>query len=126
MSEMFKKVDELSRMASFYLERTKVIQSNIANADTPGFEPKDIVFEKVLDKQIRLKKEDPKHIDPFFKEKFEKRVVDTGRYQGYDENRVDVQKELAKLAESSIMYKALVESMKKELAKLKLAITGRQ
>lgn len=126
MSEMFKKVDELSRMASFYLERTKVIQSNIANADTPGFEPKDIVFEKVLDKQIRLKKEDPKHIDPFFKEKFEKRVVDIGRYQGYDENRVDVQKELAKLAESSIMYKALVESMKKELSKLKLAITGRQ
>lgn len=126
MSEMFKKVDELSHMASFYLERTKVIQSNIANADTPGFEPKDIVFEKVLDKQIRLKKEDPKHIDPFFKEKFEKRVVDIGRYQGYDENRVDVQKELAKLAESSIMYKALVESMKKELAKLKLAITGRQ
>lgn len=126
MSEMFKKVDELSHMASFYLERTKVIQSNIANADTPGFEPKDIVFEKVLDKQIRLKKEDPKHIDPFFKEKFEKRVVDIGRYQGYDENRVDVQKELAKLAESSIMYKALVESMKKELSKLKLAITGRQ
>jgi len=125
MSDMFKKADILSKMASYYLDRTKVLQSNIANADTPRFKPKDLIFEKVLDDQIRLKKESPKHIDPYFKEKIDFKLVERGRYQGYDENRVDIQKELAKLAESSIMYKSMVESMKKEFSKLKLVISGR-
>ncbi len=125
MSEMFKGVDELSKMASYYLDRTKVIQSNIANADTPGYKSKDLVFEKVLDEQIKLKKENPKHIDPFFGERVDKKLVELDSYEGYDENKVDIQKELAKLAESSIMYKSMVETMKKEFAKLKLVITGR-
>jgi len=125
MGDMFNKVDKLSKMASFYLDRTKVIQSNIANADTPGFKPKDLVFERILDDQISLKKSDERHIDPKEREKIERKLIEDGRYQGYDENRVDLQKELAKLAESSIMYKSMVESMKKEFAKLKLVINGR-
>lgn len=121
---MWDKVDNLSKMASYYLERTKVIQSNIANADTPGYKPKDLVFEKMVDDQLRLKREDPRHIDPNFSGmKF--RQIEQGDIRGYDDNRVDVQEELAKLAESSIMYKALGENLKKEFSKLKLVISGR-
>ncbi len=121
---MWDKIDNLSTMASFYLERTKVIQSNIANADTPGYKPKDLVFEKMVDEQMRLKRDDPRHIDPDLSEtKF--REVQSGDIRGYDDNRVDVQEQLAKLAESSIMYKALGENLKKEFAKLKLVISGR-
>jgi flagellar basal-body rod protein FlgB len=36
-----------------------------------------------------------------------------------------VEHELAKLAESSIMYKTLLEVMKKEMGKLKYVIAGR-
>ena len=124
MADMFSKVDNLSKMASFYLDRTKVIQSNIANADTPEYKPKDLIFEKILDDQISLKKTDPKHMDTD-NSKIEKKLIEGGNYQGYDENRVDIQKELAKLAESSIMYKSMVEAMKKEFSKLKLVINGR-
>ncbi len=124
MSDIFKNIDDLSQMASYYFDRTKVIQSNIANADTPGFKPKDIVFEKVLDKHMSLKKEDERHIDPYLP-KNNIKTVELGRYEGYDENRVDIQKELAKLAESSIMYKSMVEVMKKEFSKIKLAIKGK-
>ncbi len=121
---MWDKVDNLSKMASYYLERTKVIQSNIANADTPGYKPKDLVFEKMVDDQLRLKREDPRHIDPNLSGmKF--RQIEQGDIRGYDDNRVDVQEELAKLAESSIMYKALGENLKKEFSKLKLVISGR-
>lgn len=125
MSEMFKSINELSQMASYYLDRTKVIESNIANADTPGFKPKDLLFEKVLNDQMGLKKNDKRHLDPFEKNKeLNIKTIEAGKYEGYDENRVDVQKELAKLAESSIMYKSMVEVMKKEFSKLKLAIKG--
>ncbi|WP_234697167.1 flagellar basal body rod protein FlgB [Nitrosophilus alvini] len=125
MSEMWQSVDRLSNMASYYLERTKVIQSNIANADTPGYKPKELIFEKELTQQIELKKENPKHIDPFPETKTEKKIIELDNFSGYDGNSVDVQEELAKLAESSIMYKSMVETMKKEFSKLKLAITGR-
>ncbi|BCD68389.1 flagellar basal body rod protein FlgB [Nitratiruptor sp. YY09-18] len=121
---MWDKIDNLSSMASFYLERSKVIQSNIANADTPGFKPKDLVFEQELTSHMALKRDDPRHIDPSEPQKSFKEIEE-GRIRGYDDNRVDIQEELAKLAESSIMYKALGENLKKEFAKLKLAISGR-
>ncbi|NPA12618.1 MAG: flagellar basal body rod protein FlgB [Aquificae bacterium] len=125
MSDLFSHLDDLQEKASFYLERTKVIQGNIANADTPFYRPVDIKFEKVFYQQVKLKRTHPKHLDPFpYKEtRIQKYVINN--FVGYDQNRVNVEEELAKLAESSIMYKTLLESMKKEMAKLKYAITGR-
>ncbi len=121
---MWDKIDKIANTASFYLERTKVIQGNIANADTPGYRPKDLVFEEELQKSMELKKSDPKHIDPQSPGPRLKMVQEEG-IRGYDDNRVDLQKELAKLAESSLMYKTLAENLKKEFAKLKLVINGR-
>ena len=125
MSELFAHIDTLEEKASFFLQRTKIIQSNIANADTPFYQPKDLKFEKILTQQVPLKRTNPKHIDPFPEVKIKVEEVPIPNYTGYDENRVNVEQELAKLAESSIMYKTLLESMKKELAKLKYVISGR-
>ena len=124
MPDIFSHIDNLEEKASYFLERTKIIQSNIANADTPYYKPKDLVFEKHLDNQIKLKTTDPRHIQPDTSEKKVK-VVELSDISGYDSNKVNLDKELAKLAESSIMYKTLLETMKKELAKTKYAITGR-
>ncbi|SMC09287.1 flagellar basal body rod protein FlgB [Nitratiruptor tergarcus] len=121
---MWDKIDKISQTASFYLERTKVIQSNIANADTPGYVPKELVFAKELERSMELKKDNPKHIEPTSNGKKFKEI-ELSKIRGYDDNRVDVQEELAKLAESSIMYKSLAENLKKEFAKLKLVISGR-
>ena len=121
---MWEKIDKLSFGASYHLERTKVIQGNIANADTPGYRAKELVFAKEMEKGLALKRVDPRHIDPYeSKTKFQE--VELSNIRGYDDNRVDMQEELAKLAESSIMYKALGESLKKEFSKLKLVIQGR-
>ncbi len=125
MSELFSHIDTLEEKAAFFLQRTKIIQSNIANADTPFYKPKDLKFEKIITEQVKLKRTNPKHIDPFPEVKIKIEEVTTPNYTGYDENRVNVEQELAKLAESSIMYKTLLESMRKELAKLKYAISGR-
>ncbi|WP_456401273.1 flagellar basal body rod protein FlgB [Persephonella sp.] len=125
MSEIFGHIDLLEEKASYFLERTKVIQSNIANADTPFYKPKDLIFEKVLREQVELKRTDPRHIDPNKEPEVKFKLIENGKLTGYDKNQVNVEEELAKLAESSIMYKTLLESMKKEMAKLKYAISGR-
>jgi flagellar basal-body rod protein FlgB len=121
---MWEEIDNLTLGATYHLKRTEVIQSNIANADTPGFKPKELVFEKELEKSLALKKTHPKHIDPY-EPKGSFKEVDFGKIRGYDDNRVDMQEELAKLAESSIMHKALTENMKKEFNEYKLVIQGR-
>ena len=121
---MWEKVDSLTNIASFYLERTKVIEGNIANADTPGYAPKDLLFERKVQEHLELKKEDSKHIDPEAAGGGIKEIT-LSNIRGYDDNKVDIEEELAKLAESTIMYKALGENLKKEFSKLKLVINGR-
>jgi len=123
--EIWKHLDELSATASFYLERTKVIQGNIANADTPSYRPKDLKFERILENHMELKREDPRHIDPKPEKVRKFKLIELNQFSGYDKNRVNLDEELSKLAESSIMYKALVESLKKELTKIKISIQGR-
>ena len=123
---MWEKIDKLTHMASFYLERSKVIEGNIANADTPNYKPKDLIFEQSVEAQtLKLKTDNPKHMQISQKSAREFREIELGDIRGYDNNRVDIQEELAKLAESSIMYKALGENLKKEFSKLKLVISGR-
>ncbi len=125
MDLMFNVINQSSEKAHYFMERTKVIQGNIANADTPLYKPRELLFVKELENQqqtLHLKKEDPRHLDitqPEFK------TVKDGYLYGYDGNKVDVEHELAKLTESSVMYQTLVEIMKKEAAKLKYAISGR-
>lgn len=125
MADVFKDLEPLNNSASFFFERTKVIQSNIANANTPFYKPVDLTFENVLNSQTQIKRTDQRHIDPNSPNEVKFVKIESGYIAGYDQNRVIIEEEMAKLAESSLMYKTLVEVMKKEMAKLKLVITGK-
>jgi flagellar basal-body rod protein FlgB len=122
---MFDELDKINIMSSFYFERTKVIQGNIANANTPFYKPVDLTFEEVLNNQTVLKTTNERHIQPETNNFIKIKPYQNGIITGYDQNKVNVEEEMAKLAESSIMYKSLVEVMKKELSKMKLAISGK-
>jgi flagellar basal-body rod protein FlgB len=122
---LFKELKPIEEGALYYAERAKVIQSNIANADTPFYEPKELLFQKELEKSLKLKKSNPKHIDPYQKGKTTFKEVTLKDVSGYDNNRVNLDKELAKLAETAVMARTLNEIIKKEIGKLKLAIGGR-
>ena len=122
---MLEEIDKINKMSSFYFERFKVIQGNIANVNTPFYKPKDLKFEEVFKNYIPMKLTNPKHINPEGSEDIKITSFENGYITGYDQNKVNLEEEMAKLAESSIMYKTLVEVMKKEMAKLKYAISGR-
>jgi len=53
---MFDELDKINIMSSFYFERTKVIQGNIANANTPFYKPVDLTFEEQQIKDIFSRK----------------------------------------------------------------------
>ena len=122
---LFGELRPIEEGALYYSERAKVIQSNIANADTPFYEPKELVFQKELERSLKLKRSNPKHIDPYPQDELKFKEVTLKDISGYDGNRVNLDKELAKLAETAIMARTLNEIIRKEIGKLKLAIGGR-
>ncbi|MBW2559666.1 MAG: flagellar basal body rod protein FlgB [Deltaproteobacteria bacterium] len=104
-----KTVDMLSAVLDFRSERHKVIASNIANIDTPNYRPKDIVFSDELKGRIesgegiKMTGSGGRHLSgqPVpGEDDFE--VVEAGE-------RVDLDNEMAKLAENNLMYNLAVE-----------------
>lgn len=112
--------------------RQQVISNNIANVDTPGFKGGEVSFEEQLRRALArdgggaLTVTHPAHF------------VSAGRTQGTidrplvtqsnnltlrnDGNNVDIEKEMAKLAETSIMYSAVSQQMAAKLSLLKTII----
>jgi flagellar basal-body rod protein FlgB len=123
--EIFKSLLPLEEGITYFFRRSEVIQGNIANVDTPNYIPKDLIFEKEFKKNISLKRTDPKHMDPYFTTSVKFKEIKDETYSGYDSNEVNLDRELAKFAESNVMIKALNEILRKEIGKIKLAIQGR-
>lgn len=116
------------------LTRSQVINANIANAETPGFRALGYDFESQLqeidgdDGSLPMKVTDARHMRSEF-------VGGDGNLRpdvyvqpsesvGNDGNTVDVDKEMASLAENQIMYRATVELINKKIGVLKYAIHG--
>jgi len=119
--------------------RQDMIASNIANADTPNYKPRDISFEQALiAKKASLLKSDTntlkmaqtneKHIAP------EKEVENfkptlfyrDGHMARNDGNSVDIDVETTEMSKNSIMYNALVSAIKKDSYIFKSVIEASQ
>ena len=117
--------------------RQKAISQNIANVNTPDYERVEVSFEGELKRVLAERKEiklqgmltNPMHI-PIGPPSMDsvKPVVwrDTTGYYRYDKNNVDIDKELVKLAENSIKYRAMSSLMGKKFAMLKSVISSRR
>lgn len=111
--------------------RNSTISDNLANVDTPGFKRSDVYFEDELKKalnneEIQGKRTDARHIPIGGKNVNEvtPQVIQDQTTSGrVDGNNVDIDSEMAKLAQNSIMYNALVQGINSEFSKLSYAIT---
>ena len=90
-----KTIEMLSAVLDFRSERHKVIASNIANIDTPNYRPKDIVFKEELKSLISNE-----YGATIGKADYE--VIDSGE-------KVNLDSEMAKLAENNLMHNLTVE-----------------
>ncbi len=120
--DIFKGIRKVEPFADYTWRRHKVILSNIANADTPNYKAKDLVFEKEL-KTIPLKTTHPKHISPQKGPRF--KVVEINRrLVGNDRNNVSIEEEMAKLSQNRIAYEVYVRMMSRSIEKLNNVIRG--
>jgi flagellar basal-body rod protein FlgB len=116
-------LEELIKTSAF---RHKVLASNIANVDTPGYKAKDVPFRKEMNNQIvEMVKTSPDHIQGTNNPKEVSGMVPVERASWEDGNNVVLDMELANMTENALLYETGVKLMSKKLMMYKNAIRGR-
>ncbi len=102
--------------------RHKVLAENVANADTPEYRAQDLPFQKILEQSagspavLPLRRTHRDHI-------LESDAAGGGRAELSNPDGVDIDQEMARLAENSVMFQAGVQALVKKLEALRAAIT---
>ena len=111
----FKTLEQLVHMAGM---RHGVLTSNIANVDTPNYKSKDIKFQQTLDDELQLTVTAPGHIqnsnnstaNPIEEEKQDAWA---------DGNNVELDMEVAKMTENSMLFQAGVSMLETKIRMFK-------
>ena len=119
-----KSLKALAASLKFREMRNQVINSNIANAETPGYKSMRLDFEKALsraldvDGQLSMSVQDGQHfnvggggfdnLEPELEEDPNGVISENG-------NTVDPEQEMARLAENKIMYDATIQLINKKI-----------
>lgn len=118
----------LSRVLDLRSARHEVVSGNLANIDTPGYKPKEIRFEKELQRAVdktstRLRTTHPSHISnspEFMKDKFNVKSMITESKT----TELNIDSEMAKMAQNNLLYEASARLLSDKLRALKTVIEG--
>lgn len=134
-SGIFNFADKVNMTALSHRDkRNQVLSSNIANAETPGYRALGYDFESQLqtvakvNDALPVKVSHPRHMRHQF-------ATADGRIKpdvyirptesvGEDGNTVDLDKEMASLAQNQILFRTAVELLNRKIGTLKYAING--
>ncbi|WP_372633841.1 flagellar basal body rod protein FlgB [Cohnella sp.] len=114
--------------------RHRVLSNNIANNDTPYFKRSDVVFEELLTQAIGAqgtrapagRLTDPRHfpINGAYPSPTPKVVVDESTAFNNNKNNVDIEKEMALLAENQLRYNLMSQQVAHEAKMMRIGIQG--
>ena len=122
--DIFGSLSSLERVLDYHLKRHNVLSSNLSNAETPGYRPKDLRFSQTMSDAQHLVRTDPSHADPSMTGSIVE--VEEAPISGMDENGVSLELAMAKLAANRIRYEAGIELANRRLALLRYAATSGQ
>lgn len=125
MSEIFSGITPLQRALDYHLERHNVISSNVANIDTPGFRPLELVRETVegSSSSLPMTASNEAHLGGSHLQDYEKRISETEQTTpgGVDGNTVSLEREMSKMAANDLRYDGAVKLVTRKLASLRYA-----
>ncbi|MGG1311197.1 flagellar basal body rod protein FlgB [Cohnella laeviribosi] len=116
--------------------RQQVLANNIANVDTPHFKRSDVVFEELLAREMGTSssaaqgvsgiRTDPRHIPIGSSGTVPSAqvVTDNSTVITNSLNNVDIDKEMAMLAENQLRYNLFVQQISHEISMYRTAIKG--
>jgi flagellar basal-body rod protein FlgB len=109
----------IQRSLDVRTSRHKILSGNVANAETPNYQAKDIPFQRILegslhsDSSLRLSKTHPAHFPVFLEESAQVETSTDG---------INLDQEMANLAENNLMFQAGIQALMKKLEALKTTI----
>ncbi len=126
--EISKTYSLLTKAMDYRAERQDMISSNIANADTPYYKPRDISFEDALIAKkhelyqdnshcLQMAVTNEKDLEPKAETSSLKPTLffRDGHMARNDGNSVDIDVETTEMSKNSIMFNALIMAAKKDL-----------
>ena len=122
----------LSKVLDLRAENQKIIGSNIANAETPGYAPARFNFQEELNRAVTrsgmpLATSHPGHIalGPTSVESVNGTIIREPDKTGIgDENGVSVDDEMLQQSENELLYETAAQLLKKKLTMMKYVISG--
>ncbi len=117
MKIMDTSLDALAKSMTLRLKRHAAIASNIANADTPGYRPREVDFESELQKAVETKS--PMKIDRVQGDVF---ISDDGLPRP-DGNSVNLDKQMANLSENALIYNATAQFIGRKMSMIKSVLS---
>lgn len=115
-------VDKLGAELDTTVLQSKLIASNVANVDTPGYKSKDLEFANVLQDEIgnlHMKKTNPLHMEGLTGDIKNNEIVEDTTPGRPDGNNVNIDDELLKLNRNNIQYTVAVQLLAKYLFMIK-------
>jgi flagellar basal-body rod protein FlgB len=131
MEKLFNKtINSLANTVGVRAQKHRVILSNVANIDTPGFKPSELSFANELDsaKNVRITRTNPAHLEGSLTRTNpahlgEKTGADSLRYNIREsEEDVKLDTEMTSLAENHLMYNATVEVLSRKFKSLQATL----
>ena len=124
-----KALGDLPAHLTVYGQRSSLLASNIANADTPGYKARDIDFKAALSKaageQVSLKTTSSNHIGGAGSGTSNLDILyRTPMQSSLDGNTVDSAQEKARFTENAIRYQSTLTFLNGKFSGLKMAIKG--
>jgi len=124
---LFDSVDQLEQAMTFHRERHGVLSGNLANLDTPGYQPKDLErAAPIVATQggVELAKTQAGHMDVNGATASSASVfTETTDSSSADGNAVSLEREMAKLQANKVRYATTTEVASRRLALLRYAAT---
>ena len=120
----------MNKALDAYSLRMTTTAKNIANVNTVGYKPQRVKFEELFQDQMALSgtKTDVKHIpaghNPDPKGELMDRKIPTAETLQSGENDINIDKEMAEIAQTQIRFQFASSSVSKYFKQLTAAITG--
>ena len=127
MSAMFDPMlSGLVKVLDLRQQQHALTATNLANADTPGFEARVLDFDDALKQAVdtrpveKMRKTHAAHMDPNGNIEAPIRRIEATPWS-VDGNSVLAEREMARLQENSLMYRSVAQGLSRRLAVLKYA-----
>lgn len=120
---LFNAVAIAHRSMDYHLRRHNVLASNVANLDTPGFRPMELVRDtREVTGAARLTRTKATHLRPVSLDgSVEGSAVERVVQPGGDGNAVSLEREMSKVAANDLRYEAVGRIVRQQLGLLRYA-----